>query len=242
MKKLFIIALLALAVPISDAQQVIATRSPAFRASAGGGLASFSDDFNRSDSDTLGSGTWTEMAGDVDIVSNEANAPITFDFTERAAYYSGTACTTSSQYVKVTLGTATGGNGAGVILRHTASGSLYQIQFDDDDNNIYWKYFPTAGGTSVTVQSLFAVTAFAYPVTVGVVVEGTGNSTVVRIWMSPSANAPTSTTSWDGGAATHSMSDDPATAADAGTYLGIGVDNVSGSAATWDNFYGGDVP
>jgi hypothetical protein len=185
---------------------------------------------------------WTNIGTDnIEVQSNKASSPTTFGFDERASYYDTTPCTTASQYIKVTIDGPGTGDGAGVILRHALSGEFYQVQFDDDDERILWKYFPTVGGTAVTVQNLTSVTV-TYPLTVGVVVTGTGNGTEIRVWISPTADAPTSASSWDGAGPTHTLDANPSTAADSGLYLGIGINNTSsGTAATWDNFFGGDA-
>jgi len=209
----------------------------------GGGLASFSDDFIRADSDSLGS-NWTEIAGDIDIVSNQANAPATFDFSEKAAVYTGTACTTVDQYVKVTFPSSGAANTRpGIIVRFTNSSSpYYEIRFQmaGPGSTINWYVMATAGGSETLVDF---VSSFddTLPGTVGLTVSGTGTSTVINLWNNPSANAPTSDSLWDGSGPTASLTGNPASPVDTGNYAGIAGIGSSG-AITWSAFFGGDTP
>ncbi len=205
-----------------------------------GSVAAFSDNFNRADSDSLGA-NWTEAANDCDIVSNQASWPTTFDFSEKAAIYSGTACTTTTNYVKITLD-AVGVALPSVIFRYTNSSSaFYELYLDVTNQKLKWYHWTAVGGTQTLINGPAGASfTFTLPVTIGVTWTGAGNSTTVRTWLTPSANAPTSATSWDGGAATVVISDDPASAVDSGGYIGMG--GVSNGTLLADDFFGGDVP
>lgn len=210
---------------------------------AASSLASFSDDFTRANSDTLGAGTWTEIAGDVDILSNEANAPQTFDNTDRAAAYTGTACTTANQYVKVTFTANSGANTRpGVVFRYTSgAAAVYEVRFDDANEQVQWIGLATPGGSETAIQNQNA-TAFAFPLTVGVTCSGTGNSTVINVWISPTGNAPDAGgATWGSASPTYSLTTDPGSPINTGSYVGIGGIG-SGGALAWDNFFGGDIP
>ena len=244
MKILALILCLALPVLAQDEDELLLLQASASTGGGGGGgPASFSDDFNRSNTGDPGA-NWLEInTANFETAGNSMVSPSTAGFDERAIVWTNNPCTTANQYVKVTVSGPSAGNGAGVIFRHTTGGAYYQVQFDEDDNAINWKYFPTAGGTAVLIQSSFFQTWLVYPVTVGVVVTGTGNSTEIRIWNAPTANAPTSVSSWDGSGALVTLTDNPATAVDSGPHVGLGInDTSSGSNATWDDFFGGDVP
>ena len=207
--------------------------------SAGG--QAFSDDFNRADSDSLGA-NWTEIAGDIDIASNKASAPQTFDNTMRAAIYDATQLDTVTQYAKITVDGGGGtGFGAGTILRHVLSGELYLISFDADDDLVRWDYFPTAGGTAVSVET--KALTISYPFTAGVIVSGTGDDTEIRVWDSPTNDTPTDASNWDSGSdpADVTLDANPVTAADSGKYVGIGTHFTPGAASTWDNLFAGDA-
>lgn len=213
-------------------------RRKAFQAAA---KAAFSDNFNRADSDSMGS-NWTEIASDVDIVSNEANAPNTFfDFRHRAIAYTGTACNTVEQYVKVDL-TGAALQRPGIIFRYTDSSSAhYELQFDDNNDRIYWYRFASPGGSKAQIGSSVVYT-FSFPITVGLTITGTGNSTTIRVWVSPPTNTPTSASDWGGDTTPDfTITDDPSTAVDTGNYVGLGGDDSSGGALSYDNFYGGDL-
>lgn len=208
---------------------------------SGGGLASFSDDFNRANSDSLGA-NWTEFAGDVDIASNEAVNPLSFGNDIQGAAYTGTACTTVDQFVKVTLSATSGANSSpGVVLRYTdASSPFYVVRFDSANNVMRWVYHSSAADVSGTIIDSAAFTV-SFPLVVGVTIIGTGTSTVIRGWSGPTANAPGSSgTTWDGAGPTASITTDPSPAVNTGSYVGIGGSGALGLA--WDNFFGGDVP
>lgn len=210
----------------------------------GGGGGGFSDNFNRANSDTLGAGTWTEIAGDIDILSNEASSPATFDFSEKAAIYSATACTTVNQFVKMDL-PASNANGCrpGAIFRYTDSSSPFyevRVQLSGPASAIWWVRLATPGGTETAVgtHGSFNLTPGT---TVGITCSGTGNSTVINFFLSPSGNAPTTASLWGGAGPDLSMTDDPASPVDTGAYVGIGGIGAAG-LMTWDNFIGGDIP
>jgi hypothetical protein len=72
---------------------------------------------------------------------------------------------------------------------------------------------------------------------------GTGNSTVIRVWTSPTANAPDAGgTTWDSAGPANTLSDDPASPVDSGSYVGFGGIGSGGNPLAYDNFFGGDVP
>jgi hypothetical protein len=198
-------------------------------------LASFADDFNRADGDSLGA-SWTEIE-DTDIASNQLSSPNTaFDFRDRGAAYTGTSCGSVIQYVKVTL---VSGSRPGIIFRYTdASTALYELEFDSVNDVIRLCYYSTPTGTRTELaQTAFNVT---FPHVVGATITGTGNSTAWRIWDTPSANAPASATSWDGGGEDVLFETNPSPAVDTGNYVGLGGLD-SASAIVWDDFYGGGL-
>lgn len=204
--------------------------------------SSFSDNFNRTDADSLGA-NWAEITSssfDIDIVSNAANAPNTSSLDEKAAIYTGTALATAEQYIKITFGANPINSRPGVIFRATdGSSAYYEVRFDDANDQIQWNHLASGGGSETLIGfTLYTVT---FPFTVGLTISGTGNSTVVRVWDAPTANAPTSATSWDGGAADFSLGDNPGSPVDAGAYVGIGGLGASG-ALIWDDLFGGDIP
>lgn len=201
---------------------------------SGGGGGAISDDFNTGSEP---SANWTEIV-DVDLnMSGQAEAPSTFDFTFRGMAYTGASVTTE-QYVKVTL-IADTSQRPGVILRFTNTGTeFYNIEFDVDGDLARLEHYTSAAGTRTEINT--AAFTITLPTTVGVTITGSGNSTVWRCWLNPTANAPDSASSWDGAGATITFTDDPADAVDSGNFIGIGGIG-SGAAMKWDDFFGGPL-
>jgi hypothetical protein len=224
-------------------------RSPAFvaslapRAAAGGGGA-ISDTFTGANGTSPTSGNWTEIAGNIEIQSNEANAPNTFDFTEKAAVYSGQSLSSVEQYIKVTFtANSVANTRPGIIFRFTNIASpYYNIRFQGAGagSTCYWIRMATAGGSETLIDDNVAQN-YTFPFTVGVTCSGAGNATVIRVWNNPTANAPTSATSWDGGAESFALTDDPSSPVDTGNIIGIGGIGSAGAFA-WDTFFGWDIP
>lgn len=204
----------------------------------GGGAQAFSDDFNRADADSLGA-NWTEFGPDTDIASNQASAPNSFGNESKGAAYTGTACSSVNQYVKITIPTDV--SKAGALLRYTdASTECYAVRMDLLNDIFTWDHLTSPAGTASQIG--FSSTLTLGPGDVmGVTITGTGNSTVIRVWINPTG-LPVSASNWDGDTTPdHSFTDDPADAVDTGNYVGIqGV--WSGGVITWDNFFGGDIP
>jgi hypothetical protein len=202
--------------------------------------ATISDDFNRANSDTLGTG-WTEHAGDTDIFSNTARFA-TGSFAKCLNTHS-TSLGSDSGYCKMTLVTTPSGGFPGFVFRFTdASSPYYSLDFDVGSNGIYWSYYPNVAGSGTDIGS-DPTAAFTDGMTVGITWEGTGNSTVLRVWFDPSANAPTSVSSWDGASdpADYSMTDDPGTAVNSGTLVGIECFQSDADSTQVDDFYAGPL-
>jgi len=228
------------AVTIGGKASLNGKASLATEASGGGG--GFSDDFNRADGDSLG-GNWTEI-GDVDIASNAANSPQTFDNNLRGAAYTATSCGSVNQYVKVTLtSNNSGGNVApGVLLRYTdASSPCYNVRFAIASDIARWNRLatPTPTGTDAAVDNDQLTVAPGD--VVGITIGGTGASTVVRIWVNPTG-LPSAVDNWDGDTTPSlSLTVDPGTPVDTGNYVGIcGLGSLG--VLEWDDFYGGGLP
>lgn len=201
----------------------------------GGGLASFSDDFDRADSDSLGA-NWTEADGDIDIFSNTARLS-EGGFGENFAIYSATACTTVNQFVRLTIVIATGY--PQIPLRYTNSSSpFYFLEFSG--SSVDWYHKSQIGGTSTQINAAPGSISITDGTVIGMSVEGTGASTVVKIWINPTSGSPDDPTSW--GAATVTFTDNPASPVDTGGYVGIGGVQGSADSLRYNNFYGGDVP
>lgn len=199
---------------------------------------SFSDDFNRTDNASMGD-SWTEIAqgyGQIKIASNTAVSENSYDNAGRGALHTTTAGVNQYARVTITSGNSTAAE-CGVFLRAVdASSPCYTVTVRQDSDQVSWNYLSTPGSALVLVQNNLTLT-FTYPVVIGVTITGTGNDTVVRLWKDPTANAPDSASSWDSESADVTLSDNPASAADTGTRVGIG--GALGYDLVWDNFFGG---
>lgn len=140
---------------------------------------------------------------------------------------------TATQYVKVFLeDVALYGQPymSGVILRGAVNfSSYYKVIFDQENNTVTW--FDPSG--DVQSGSITVGTTDSF----GITVEGSGDSTVVRIWRNPTGNSPSTVSNW-GGAADKTFSNNPTTPCDSGRYAGI----IMTQKASVHYFYGGDVP
>ena len=212
---------------------------------SGGGptLSAFSDDFNRTSSASLGA-NWTEAAGDGSIVSNTLLQVNTGSYAENVYAYTGTACATVNQYVKVTFQFLTGADYPAIILRYTdASSPMYAIFFFNSEDRVIWtRKANAADGSFTTIQTVDPFTVASGDV-YGVTIDGTGTSTVVRIWRTPPSNTPTSSSNWGGDTTPDAtFTTDPASPVDTGNYVGLGGETGSAGNVVFDNFFGGDCP
>jgi hypothetical protein len=199
-------------------------------------MATFSDAFGG----TLAN--WTSEAGSQSIVGGQLSMD-TGGFGENWLIYTGTACDGLSQYLKATVvvGMDGGNNFPQFIFRFTNDASpFYSVDVHNDagdDNDITWAVYPSVGGSSTEIQN--AEATITNGDTVGVTVDGTGTDTVVNVWINPTGDAPTSASLWGGAGPLVSFTNNPATAADTGTLLGLGA--FHNDAVTFDNFFGGDI-
>lgn len=207
---------------------------------SGGGLAEFSDDFQRGDESPITT-PWTVISGAVNLVDNEAFSPNPFDNGVRAAAYTSEACTTVNQYVKITITASTGANNrGGAAFRYTdGSSPIYVLRADDLNDQLQWIRQATPGGSEDTID--FEAHAVSWPLTLGVTLEGTGDSTVMRVWISPTDNTPTDAATWDAGAADYTLDANPASPVNTGSFVGFEGLGAFGDLG-WDDFYGGDIP
>lgn len=196
------------------------------------------DDFNRADSDTLGS-KWTEVVGDTDIVSNAASFQST-SFSKCFSIYSAQSCTTINQYAKFMV-TFSAQCYVGIIFRYTdASSAFMGLQVGSTEDTAFWTYYSNSTATSVDVTS-GAITVNSGD-TFGVTITGTGTNTIVRVWRNITANAPTSASLWDGTAPTLEFTTNPPNPVDTGFTVGIEGYTSAAGTSQLDNFYAGDIP
>lgn len=210
---------------------------------SGGGLGSFSDNFTRADADALGTasggGTWTEANGDTDIFSNTARCS-TGSFTSNINVNS-TSLGSLSGYIKMTL--VAGLDYSYFVFRYTDASSPFYVLQIDSIAACYWLRFATAAdGSPATITNGDAGTISAGDAA-GITWDGTGTGTVIRIWLRPTANAPTSVSSWDGGSdpADLEFNTDPASAVNVGQLCGFGGGQASADTLRFDNFFAGGI-
>lgn len=231
--------ILLLALPALAPHPAMQARAVKGQPAAGGGSGiSITDNFDRTDSEAPGA-NWTEAAGDADIVSNVLEVGTANSWDVHAIIYSGTACTSVDQYIKVTYNSGVD-KFPSVILRYTdASNPFYVVYADHVNGRISWARAATAAG----LPSIFSNTATTVGATDtwGFTVSGTGTSTVLRGWRNPTAAAPTSMSSWDGGAATITVTDDPPTAVNTGNFIGLAGEQNNPAGLDYNNFSGGNL-
>jgi len=229
--------------------------------------ASFSDDFNRANSDNLGS-NWTVPAGAgaYYIVNQQAEPQI--DHIDDDDIYN-TACTGLNQYAlfQVTrFGDSAYYDYEGVIFRYQDPAiqndishphPFYIVNYNHRSQEFIWTRYSYIGGTQGNGQrdlnwsTTFTVTDGDY---FGITLVGTGIDTAVRIWhftSPPTNNAPSSDgTLWDGAGPNVISSrsgpiftyDSGVDYIDTGNYIGLTAYYQYGTIPLFDNFYGGDIP
>jgi hypothetical protein len=198
----------------------------------GGGPAAFSDDF----SGTLAA--WTEAINDSEINGGTYRI-VTGSFNVVACVHN-TSTGTTTQYVKVTLGV--NGQYPWVMFRYTdASSGYYAVQIDGNNGAVDWYYFSNDADTSGDLIQSGTFGSTVNSSTVGFTIDGTGTSTRVRGWKSPT-NLPTTSSNWDGDTTPEvDLTNDPATPLNTGTKVGIGGQQGTASLVTLDNFFGGGL-
>lgn len=208
------------------------------------GNVTFSDNFNRSNGDSLGS-SWVEAAGDVDISANTA-VPTASSLALNLAIYSGSPTVTPFQFAKVTLPTAANNNNyAYLVFRYSDSASpFYAISFRRTSSQVAWHKFSNSADNAGTTIGSPATLSIAQGNSFGVTLDGTGDNTIVRIWKNPSGSSPTSVTNWGGDTTPDvTFTTNPGTnAVDSGNFVGIAGRQQTASSLAFDSFSGGDIP
>jgi len=196
-----------------------------------------SDDFNRADSDSMGS-DWSEDNGDTDISSNQAIA--TTGSWARVAIIWTADTIDDDQYVKATLTRMDGSDYPFIILRYTDSSSeMYRLQVSGA--NTYWSRCATlTGSCGSDIETSTAVTWSATD-EVAVTIEGTGDDTVIRVWENPTNDTPAQVDGWDNGSDTADITftTNPSDPVDTGSYVGL-ARNDGDASGGWDDFFAGD--
>lgn len=196
-------------------------------------MATFSDNFDRADSTDLGS-NWTETLGNSTITSNAlVLAPLDADVDN---IYTGATFATTEQYLKVTITWSATGTYPWATLRSNAGGTVaYLIVFKPTEGVIEW----FGGGSIQTATSVTLNSGDSY----GITISGTGNDTVVRIWLNPTGDSPSAADTWGGDSSPDwTFTNNPGSPVDggAGTYAGLGG-YVDDGVTSFNDFFAGDI-
>ena len=233
MKKIILtIFLLTFCVSISGAGITDKLRAVIAAKNAGGAPPSgksFSDDFSTDPFTSrfgyLTSGTFY-FAEDAVAAANQSAGS--------AIYYNVGQTDTTNQYVKISSNES---GYCGVAFRSDGTGSNGYYAVFINANNATFDLWDEDGVVS-EIEDLGAVT-YTAGTPIGVTICGSGASTVVRLWLNVTADAPSTCALWDAGGPDKTSSTDPGTYYDSNKYLGIANRTWS---REYDNFFGGDVP
>lgn len=202
-------------------------------------MATLSDDFNRTDSASLGA-SWTEAVDGTDIYSNTA-----MFVGQDAINVHTTSCSDVNQYGKLswTGASSTNSDQLRLYFRYTNSSSaFYSINFNLNGDTVSWlRHTGTSdlAGTSITSSAATIDDADTW----GVTIDGTSTNTVVRCWKSPTGSAPNSATDWGGDTTPDvTFTTDPASPVDTGNLIGFGIRSTNSYTVAADNWSGGDTP
>lgn len=209
--------------------------APRVVASGGGGGASFSDDFNRADSDSLGA-NWTEADADVDISSNK----LLFRDGSFATIFAVHNTSTGSAVQYVQFETSAAAGYMQIVFRYTdASTPFYYLEFGSTTVN--WFYMPQIGGTPTQINAVSGTISAGS--TISATITGSGDSTIVRIWDDATGGTlPSAADNWNGDTTpTATLTDNPATAVNSGNYVGLGCQQSAADSNSVNNFWGGGL-
>lgn len=199
--------------------------------------AAFSDNFNRSNASTLGA-EWTTRAGQWGTFDNQAENQTGSVSTAIATYNTGS--NTITTYQRVTLVNIASVRRPGLVFRFTdASSAFYVIELGGDNSTVAWKHFTAIGGTESTIASTSQSVSLGD--VWGITITGTGDDTVVRCWLNPTATSPVSASEWDTGDTTPEVTftANPASPVNSGTFGGLYA--VSNAEMLLDNWHYGDA-
>jgi hypothetical protein len=202
-------------------------------------VTTISDDFTRADSTSIGA-AWVEVANDLDIFSNTLRV-VTNGFADTIAMYDATTLA-NDHYLKAVFGDANVQYPILAFRMTDGSSPFYMFYVDGNNGTVDWYHAASATGTKtaiVTGQSFGAALPGANS-GLGVTVEGTGTSTVIRVWRSPTANAPTTPSLWDGNAPALTLTTDPASPVNTGGKVGFGGQCGGTNLVRYADIWAGD--
>lgn len=180
-------------------------------------MASYSDDFNRADSSTLG-GSWVEDSGDWEITSNAAEQGTAGGSYRKARW--NAAFDTGDYYSQADLTMrATGASGQGLFIRGATSATVTYYGY---------VFFPT------DASYIVEITAGAEDILATGGAAGTAGTAYTACRISATGSAITCTRN---GAADVSTTDSTLT----GGHAGLMAYGASGGTFAWDNWSAADL-
>ena len=234
-----ILAFLALA-SCAFAGTWMASPGKGSHAAAGGGGVTYSDNFT---TDSITGGSWTVVEPTMTVSGGTLNVGSAGGGgdEENATIYTIGQLNTLNGYVKFSLPVSSGTTYPAIIFRYTAQGApMYRVYFWVSENTVtFVSSTSTTAGLATDQSASLTVNATD---SFGVTWTGTTTNLEIRIWRNPVANAPTSASLWDGGAAGVTFTNNPTNTADTGKYVGFGGEKGNAEAISYDNWFAGDLP
>jgi hypothetical protein len=213
-------------------------------AGGGGGAVNLSNTFTGANNDPWSG--FTEIDQNVNIQGNEGNfVEGSFDSVMAVA---STSLSTIIQYQRYEVRTVVANSYAELMFRYSNSGAaFYTVEIEAANSAIKWYYWASLAdyqaGTSTLIQSsTFPPASLSVGATCSFTITGTGASTRIRGWHNATGNTPTAIDNWGGDTTPDiDFQNDPASAADSGLNIGIGVYQNKANSTKIDNWFGGDV-
>ena len=186
------------------------------------GGTTITESFNKADSDILGPDlTWTELAGDIDVVSNQARSATLGGFVRARAE---TDLSSDDHYAQAVVGASeeTALARPGVITRKDSSTTLTQYEFRAYFDNDTVLIVRLVGGTATTIGG-----AWAYTLTAGTTytIKGSVDGSTLKLYMNGVQQGTDITDTQITGNLRCGL---------------VGFKNTSGYVS-WDNFEAGDL-
>lgn len=154
-----------------------------------------------------------------------------------------TSLSGATQYLKMVSGTTDFQYPLG-CLRYTNSSSGYYVFYvDGNAGTVEWGYKPNVGTNSTGIQTSGGLPGapFYSGESVGIIVDGTGSATEVRLWSNITADAPTDASTWDGRGPDATLTNNPGTAVNSGPYACIGASQGTANQVQFTKFSFGDI-
>lgn len=178
------------------------------------------ESFNKADSDTLGPDlTWTEIVGDLDVVSNEARTTDTIQFLVRA----DSDLSSTDHYCQVVMhATNDVSVNSGVVFRKDSTSGLTYYQGQAENSSDLWRFWKRISGSVTVLDTDYSVT---FNASTNYTLKGQANGSTM--------------TSWVDGVQKHNFTD---TAVTTGTRCGLsGKNGTGGQYTAFDSFEAADV-